>query len=186
MVQMPEAGTRSFFLGIERVEPGRIVTVTANGLTTRRHWEPSKRRIVFPRPEEYSEALRSLLDQAVSCRLRATGNVGASLTGGLDSGAVAATAARLLAPSGRRMFAFTCVPRAGYKGPVPPDAIIDEGPSAAATAALYPNMEHVLVRNEGRSPLADLDRKFYMLEQPCNICPAGWTHSLNKAVRDRR
>jgi asparagine synthase (glutamine-hydrolysing) len=76
------------------------------------------------------------------------------------------------------MFAFTCVPRAGYEG---------EEPSAATVAALYPNIEHVLVRNEGRSPLADLDRKFFLLEQPSrSIAPSGWAHSLNKAVRERR
>jgi asparagine synthase (glutamine-hydrolysing) len=184
---MPEAGTRSFFVGIERVEPGHVVTVTADGLTARRHWEPSRRRIALARPEEYCEALRALLDQAVSCRLRRTGALGAGLSGGLDSGAVAATAARLVATSGQRMFAFTCVPRAGYGGPVPPDTIIDEAHSAAAVAALYPNIEHVLVRNEGRSPLADLDRKFFLAERPSrNIASSGWAHSLNKAVRERR
>ena len=53
------------------------------------------------------------------CRLRGTGDVGAYLSGGLDSGAVAATAARLLAPSGRRVIAFTGAPREGYDGPAP-------------------------------------------------------------------
>ena len=75
--------------------------------------------------------------------------MGAYLSGGFDSGAVVATAARLLAPSGRRVIAFTGVPREGYDGPAPPNRIIDEGANAAATAALYPNIEHVLVRNEG-------------------------------------
>src|SRR6266849_815878 len=66
---MPETGTGSFLVGIERVQPGHVVAVTANGLTTRRHWQPSRRRIALARPEDYSEALRHLLDQAVSCRL---------------------------------------------------------------------------------------------------------------------
>jgi asparagine synthase (glutamine-hydrolysing) len=187
LVMMPENGAQSFFLGIERVEPGHVVIVTANGLATRRHWQPSSRRITLPRPKEHSEALRALLDQAVSCRLRATGDVGAHLSGGLDSAAVAATAARLLAPSGRRVIAFTCVPRDGYDSPAPRNSIIDEGPGAAATAAFYPNIEHVVVRNEGRSPLADLDRTFFLLDgPPRNLCPAGWAHSLDKAVRERK
>ncbi len=74
---MPETGPQSFFLGIDRVEPGHVVTITANGIATRRHWQPSRRRIELPRPEDYSEALRELLDKAVSCRLRGTGDVGA-------------------------------------------------------------------------------------------------------------
>ena len=187
LVLMPETGTQSFFLGIERVQPGHVVTVTAEGLVTRRHWQPSRRRIALRRPEDYSEALRDLLDQAVFCRLRGTGDVGASLSGGFDSGAVAATAARLLAPSGRRVIAFTGVPREGYDGPAPRTGIIDEGPHAAATAALYPNIEHVLVRNEGRSPLADLDRRFFLLERPVRgICATGWSISFENAVRKRK
>src|SRR6266498_238326 len=82
---------------------------------------------------------------------------------------------------------LTALPRGGYAGPAPRNAIIDEGPGAAATAALYPNMEHVVVRNEGRSPLADLDRRFFLLDGPSrNLCPAGWAHSLDKAVRERK
>jgi asparagine synthase (glutamine-hydrolysing) len=187
LAMMPETGPQSFFHGIERVEPGHVVTVTANGPTTRRHWQPSKRRITLHRPEDYSEALRELLDQAVSCRLRGTGDVGAYLSGGLDSGAVVATAARLLAPSGRRVIAFTCVPRDGYDGPAPPNRIIDERMNAAATAALYPNVEHVVVPNKGRSPLADNDRRFFLTDRPFRgICGAGWVHSSNSAIRERK
>jgi asparagine synthase (glutamine-hydrolysing) len=70
---IPHAGTKSFFAGIERVKPGHVVAVSADGLTTRRHWQPGRRQIVLRRPEDYSEALCELLDQAVSCRLRSTG-----------------------------------------------------------------------------------------------------------------
>jgi asparagine synthase (glutamine-hydrolysing) len=187
LVMMPEIGPQSFFLGVERVEPGHVVTVTADGLSLRRHWQPGRRRIALTRPEDYSEVLRDLLDQAVSCRLRGTGDVGAYLSGGFDSGAVAATAARLLAPSSRRVIAFTGVPREGYDGPAPLTRIIDEGANAAATAALYPNIEHVVVRNEGRSPLADLDRSFFLFDRPVRgIYARGWANSLDKAIRERK
>jgi asparagine synthase (glutamine-hydrolysing) len=186
LVRIPHTGTKSFFAGIERVKPGHVVAVTHNGLATRRHWQPRRRQIVLRRPEDYSDALRELLDRAVSCRLRGTGELGVHLSGGLDSGAVAATAARLLAPSGRRLFAFTAVPREGYAGPAPRNRIIDEGVHAAAIAALYPNIEHVLVRNEGHSPLKDLDRQFLLCERPSmGLHCAAWRHSLNNAIRKR-
>ena len=187
LVLMPETGPQSFFLGIERVEPGHVVAVTANGLTSRRHWQPSRRRLALRGPEDYCEALRELLDQAVHCRLRGAENVGVYLSGGLDSGAVATTAARLLAPSGGRVIAFTGVPREGYDGPAPRNRFIDEGPHAAATAALYSNIEHVLVRNEGRSPLADLDRNFFFLDRPVlSICGSAWTNSFTNAIRKHK
>jgi asparagine synthase (glutamine-hydrolysing) len=187
LMLIPETGTRSYFLGIERVEPGHFVTVTPDDLATRRHWQPSKRQIALRRPEDYSEALRDLLDQVVSCRLRGTGDVGVYLSGGFDSGAVATTAARLLGPSDRKVIAFTGVPREGYNGVGPPNRIIDEGPYAAATTALYSNIEHVVVPNEGRSPLADLDRRFLLFDRPVlGICATGWSNSLDNAIRKRK
>lgn len=183
---MPETGTQSFFRGIERVEPGHLAIVTATSLKARRYWQPRNSKIKLSGPAEYVEAMRQHLDEAVKCRLRGTGNLGVFLSGGWDSGAVAATAARLLAPSGRKLLAFTGVPRVGYDGPAPRNRIVDEGRLAAATAALYPNIEHILVPNEGRSPLADLDRFFNLVDRPMlNICSTAWSHSFNNAVGAR-
>src|SRR5262249_11712250 len=128
LVLMPDTGTRSFFYGIERVEPGHVAAVSASGLTTWRHWQPAGRRTVFGRTEDYGEALRELLDQAVRCRLRGVRTVAAELSGGFDSGAVAATAARLLGSAGGRVIAFTVVPRNGYDGPARRNRILDETP----------------------------------------------------------
>ena len=99
---------------------------------------------------------------------------------------VAATAARLLGSAGGRVIAFTAVPRKGYDGPAPRNRILDEGPYAAATAALYPNMEHVLIRSEGRSPFDDLDHGFYLFDRPTGFGDFGWVNSIFDAVRDRK
>jgi asparagine synthase (glutamine-hydrolysing) len=186
LILLPETGPKSFFVGIERVEPGHLVSVTASGVTTRRHWKPSESSIKLSRPEDYAEALRHLLDQAVRCRLRGNGDLVANLSGGLDSGAVVATAARLLAPTGRKLIAFTAAPREGYDGPAPRDCISDEAAHAAATAALYPNVEHILVRNTGRSPLDDLDRTFFLCDRPVfNLCTTGLSYDMGDVARRR-
>ena len=188
IVQMPENGSQSFFRGIERVEPGHVVIVTAADLSARSYWRPRRQTVLMRGPEEYSERLRELLDQAVRCRLRgAEGKVGAFLSGGFDSGAVAATAARLLAPSSGRVVAFTAVPREGYEDSLPRNRLVDEGPYAAATAALYPNIEHVLIRSKGRLPLDELDRSFFLFDRPSNgICNTVWGHSIYDAARERK
>src|SRR5262249_30694785 len=186
LVLMPENGTQSFFQGIERVEPGHVATVTATGLFVRSYWQPGPETGVVRSHEEYSDRLRELLDQAVRCRLRgAEDKVGAHLSGGFDSGAVSATAARLLAPSGGRVVAFTAVPREGYEDPVPRNRLVDESPYAAATAALYPNIEHVLIRSKDRSPLDGLDRAFFLFDRPCpNLDNAVWGESIYDAARE--
>ena len=121
LASVPRSGTKSYFSSVERVEPGHVVSVTPNGVRARRFWLPRRHAISLRGPLEYAEALRERLDDAVRCRLRGARDVAAHLSGGLDSSAVSATAARLLAPSGGRVVAFTAVPREGYDGS-PPEA----------------------------------------------------------------
>jgi asparagine synthase (glutamine-hydrolysing) len=184
---LPETGPQSFFKGIDRVEAGHVVTVTESGVSARRHWNPIRRRIILKTANDYAEALRFHLDQAVHCRLRGAREVGAHLSGGLDSSAVAATAARILAPLGRRIVAFTHAPRQGYDQTPPRNRIVDESGYAAATAALYTNMDHVIVRDSGRSQLDDLERSFLLFDQPISgLCNLGWANSINDAARARK
>ncbi|HYW14876.1 MAG TPA: asparagine synthase C-terminal domain-containing protein, partial [Allosphingosinicella sp.] len=125
-------------------------------------------------------------DRAVRSRLPAEGDVAAHLSAGLDSGSVAATAAGLMAPAGRRVVAFTAVPREGAGTVGPPGRLPDEGPLAAATAALYANMEHVRVRTEGRSPLDALRWVFELSEQPIlNLCNQVWRDSICEIAQGR-
>jgi asparagine synthase (glutamine-hydrolysing) len=164
---LPESGEHCFYAGIDRVEPGTIVTVTRDRIAKRRYWEPRRPAGAALSAGDYAEGLRHHLDQAVRAQLRgAQSAVAAQLSAGYDSGAVTATAARLLAPSGGKVVAFTSVPRVGYDRPAPRNRFNDEGPLAAATAALYPNIEHVLIRSGGLSPLAGLDRLAFLSQRP--------------------
>ncbi|MEO8115171.1 MAG: asparagine synthetase B family protein [Phenylobacterium sp.] len=184
---LPAAATRSFFKDVCRVEPGTLLAVTDQGLSTRRHWNPRRDTLRLAGAGDYAEGLRHHLDQAVTAQLRGAGRaVGAHLSGGLDSAGVAATAARLMAPSGGRVTAFTAVPRPGYDAALPRGRFGDEGPLAAATAAMYGNIEHVKIASGERSPLAGLDRSFFLFEQPMlNLCNAVWVDAINDAARQR-
>lgn len=186
---IPEGGGRSFFKDIAVVEPGHCVTVTREGVEARRYWAPRRQDLARSGREDFAEGLRHHLDLATRARLRgAGGTVGAHLSGGYDSAAVTATAARLLGGSeGGKVVAFTAVPRQGYDGPVPRGRIADEGPLAAATAAMYPNIEHVLIRSGHVSPLEAIDRNFYLYERPTlNLCNETWMSSIGRAARDRK
>lgn len=183
---VPEAGPRTFFEHVHRVEPGHVVTVTPDTVETRAYWRPSLAPLDLHGPEAYVEALREQLDRAVDSRLRGAGDrVAAHLSAGLDSSAVAATAARLMAPAGE-VIAFTAVPRDGFDGPVPKGRIADEGPLAALTAASHPNIEHVRVSTEGCSPLDPLSRNFHLYERPLpNLCNSTWANAIKDRARER-
>ena len=183
---VPPDPNSTCFRGISRVGMGECVVVTVDGETRRRHWDPAPEPLRLSRASDYEEALRAELDRAVRSRLPAAGGVAAHLSAGLDSGSVAATAARLMAPADRRVVAFTAVPRDGAEAGGPPGRLPDEGPLAAATAALYPNMEHVRVRTEGRSPLDALGWVFELCEQPIlNLCNQVWRDTICEIARSR-
>ncbi len=171
-----------FFAGIMRVRPGYALAIDADGITSTRLWTP-ERKVLRLKPEEYAEGLRFELDRAVAARLRRIdGAVGAHLSAGLDSASVAATAARLL--GSEPLHAFTAVPGSG--APAPGGAIGDEGPLAARVAALHPNIAHVAVRGDGRSPLPLLDRHFDLYQRPVmNPWNALWGEAINDAARER-
>lgn len=184
---VPGDGTQSYFEGIESVPGGHLCIATRNGVERRRHWNPSSQILRLKRPEEYREALREEMDRAVSVRLRGTeGRVASHLSGGLDSSTVTATAAGLLAGGNGRVTAFTSVPREGYDDPLSSRRFADEGAHAAAVAELYPNIDHVLIRSGDRSPLATLDRNFFLYEQPVlNLCNAVWSDAINDSAKSR-
>lgn len=188
VILMPQRGPRSFFKHIDRVEPAHIVTVTRDGIACRRYWEPKRSKGGQADAGAYVEGLRHHLDQATRSALRGvTNTVGAQLSAGLDSGAVTTTAARLLLPDGGKVVAFTAVPRAGYAGPAPRNQFGDEGPLAAATAAMYPNIEHVLIRAAPASPIDSLDRLFFLFERPVVMMGnVGWWQAINQAARERK
>jgi asparagine synthase (glutamine-hydrolysing) len=183
---LPETGPDTYFEEIEKVCAGETVRIEPGTLTRRRYFDPRPRELRLKGPEEYEEALREQLDRAVGARLRGAGDsVGTHLSAGLDSSAVAATAARLLAPTGKRVIAFTAVPREGYDVSGLSGVIADEGPLAAAAAAMHPNIDHVRIAGAGVSPLDELGRYFLLFERPfLNLCNGVWTSAtLDEAKR---
>ncbi len=185
---LPESGSGSFFKGVEHVEAGHVVTITVDGVSSRRYWDAVRWPVVVKNRDDYGEALRHLMDVATKARLRGvSAEVGAHLSAGLDSSIVAGTAARLLAASGRRLIAFTGAPRQGYAGEHSNERIDDESVHAAATAAMHANIEHVVVRRAAGSPFSDLDRYFYLFEQPVtNLCNGVWGNAINEEARKRK
>ena len=183
---MPETVGSSYFKDVRTLPPAHFCVVTPGGISTHRHWNPPRTELRLPRAADYQEALRESFDRAVAARLRgADGKVASHLSGGLDSSTVTATAARLVGEGGR-VCAFTAVPREGYSDPVARGHLIDEGPAAAALAAMHPRIEHILIRSGGQSPLDGLERNFFLYERPVlNLCNGVWWDAISNAARDR-
>jgi asparagine synthase (glutamine-hydrolysing) len=141
---VPVGSERSFFKNIELLPPAHYLTFRDGVVTRKRYWHPIDAPSIRLRSNrDYEEALLEIFDAAVKARLRTTGAVGAQLSGGMDSSSVAATAARLM--GGERLTAFTAVPQSGFADQNPTGRFGNEGPAAALVAAMYPNIDHLLV-----------------------------------------
>jgi asparagine synthase (glutamine-hydrolysing) len=130
----------TLYKDIRLVAPGCHVIAGPVGVQERTFWrlDPS-RRVQLKSPEAYVEAARALLDQAVRRSLRAATTPGVTLSGGLDSAAVAASAARILAP--QSLPTYTVEPPPGRTLAERGGWYDRERPYVDALAARYPNLQ---------------------------------------------
>jgi asparagine synthase (glutamine-hydrolysing) len=107
--------------------------------------------------------------------------VSVMMSGGLDSCAVAAVTARLLAERGERLTAFTEVPAPGSVGLLPAGRYADETPFVEAVAAMHGNLDLHLMRTDGEVFWRDLDHLFSHLETPfANTSNRVWMEAINR------
>ncbi|WP_445681335.1 asparagine synthetase B family protein [Radicibacter daui] len=182
--QWPSDG-RTWYRQIQQLPPAGRLRWSQAGSQVERYWRPDlSRRVRFARDCEYVEAARDLLDQAVAAHCRVAGPLVCELSGGLDSTAVAATAARLN-PS-RPVHCITVVPD-GQARQLPETGRVfhDEWPHAEAVARLYPNI--IPLRVEATAPTAaDLDpvARFARLGSPVsNLYDRSWFEAGRQRVR---
>jgi len=186
MARAQPGGAQTIFDGIGRVEQGHMVRFNGQEAHQSRFWqidrEPSKPR----NPNDYVDAFREHLDRAVNAQLRRCGGgVAAHLSGGRDSNAVAATAARLLAPTGERVRAYTSAPRAGYAGPTIAHTMADESPAAAATARMHSNIDHIICRPNGPLDFAELDEVHRLNPNPVShLSNFSWWNGISQAASE--
>lgn len=87
-------GARAIFEGVRKVEPGTMVIVENNQISTRRYWAPGALDSPVKEPEpQIVERLQDHLHRVTRSHLVADVPVGAFLSGGLDSSSIAALAA---------------------------------------------------------------------------------------------
>ncbi|NYZ16450.1 hypothetical protein HL658_28235 [Azospirillum sp. RWY-5-1] len=181
VVPEPDA---TVYAAIRRVPAACTVAFGRDGsASVHRYWSPDRgRRIRHRRDADYVEEARALLDQAVRRQLHGPGPVVCQLSAGFDSGAVASTAARLLAPA--TVHALTVAPPDGVPRFERPSVISDERAAAAAVARMHPNMVWEAVSSPTLHPLDENPlRLFLPLGMPCrNVMNIGWfAPSLDRA-----
>jgi len=104
--------TRTLVAGVKKLAAAHHILVGRDGIKLYRYWHPDRESEARVRADgDYVEELRSLVEEAVRCRMHGSGkHVGAHLTGGLDSSSIAVLAARALDGQSRPLRAFSWAP----------------------------------------------------------------------------
>ena len=178
----------SFYEHVQSLRPGEALTVTPDAHRIRRYYALAERvePVRLPRDPDYVEAAGELLRRAVDSALRATETPSVSLSGGLDSPAVAVTALELLGgrPGRAPLVSFTAVPEPGWDGRVPGGWIGDEGPLVRKLGERYRALDTRFVDAAGLDTDHWQMRMIERAELPVPIAGSlPWIHECRRSSR---
>ena len=151
----------TFYQDIYQFRPAHRMVVTPNQRDYKCYWTlDPERRLPEASDEAYVEGFKEHFNQAVACRLRRTGPVGSTLSGGLDSSSIACTIREREWPTGGRTHTYSCIFPS-----LPEEALatIDERVYIDEVAR-RPGIEPHYVRADEYSPLVDADQMLWHLD----------------------
>jgi asparagine synthase (glutamine-hydrolysing) len=154
--------------GVRQIEPGSALLVGDDGRSEIRYWQITVPEAKWLEPEAAAAGLEPKLDEAVRLHMVADVEVGAFLSGGVDSGLVTARAS---ASAGRPLRTFSAVF---------PDDPVDEGPWARE-AATRTGTIHTEVDVRG-SLLDDLEEVVSAMDQPLGLESAIPLYRVSRAA----
>lgn len=179
-------GYQTGYAHISRLPPAHRLMLDADGLRVSRYWYPEHLpQIHLGNDDAYVEAFLHHYRAAVESRLAAQGETGLMLSGGLDSGSLAALAAPALAEQGKTLHAFTSVPVGQTAADLAGGGPLDEGPLAGAVAESVGNIHLRQVGAADLSPLAGVERMLWVHDEPSY--PAGnsyWLAAIMSGARE--
>ncbi|CAG9613445.1 hypothetical protein BACCIP111899_02660 [Bacillus rhizoplanae] len=152
---------------IEQVPPSHIISVKDGRVTLLRYYTPIAGEMLrLKSNEEYEEAFREVYQSAVKARLRTHHQVGAHLSGGLDSGSVVSFASGDLRKENKKLHTFSYIPVEGFVDWTHKGRVADERPFIQSTVQHVGNIKDHYLDFAGRSPLSEVDDWLETLEMP--------------------
>jgi asparagine synthase (glutamine-hydrolysing) len=172
LVNMFDDREITFYKGVKRLPSASTLTASRERLGIHRYWTlDTAKEFKLGSDSEYAEAFRDVFTQAVRCRLRSAFPVASTLSGGLDSSAVACLAQKLLAAKGERLHTLSAI----FPGAPTADLeAIDERrfiQAALATGDFEPHY----IRADELSPMRQNDRMHFHLDE-ANFAPNLYLH----------
>ena len=169
---------------VKKLPHGTLLVMRDGGQQAHTLWRPNPhRRLRLKRDSDYVEAARDLLEQAVRRRLRAAAPPGATLTGGMDSSAVAVTALPLL---GGTLRCYTAVPPPSCSVPASRNRYLDERQKVDDIAVLHPGLVTSYHHSDGPASFEEAQAAIFLTAgRPLTaLANIGWLHPVHRAMAD--
>lgn len=167
LTSWPGDGIQTAYEGLLRLPPAHTLRVTETTAETYRYWYPERLSpLKLASDDDYVEEFLRIYRQSVRCCLRTHRPIGITLSGGLDSGSVAALAAPMMAQEGKRLTAFTSVPLFDARAGAGNKRTGDEWSHAHATAQQAGNIEHILLTARDVSLIEGIRRFLELYQEP--------------------
>lgn len=158
----------TIFKDIQQLPPSHNLTFHNNKLTLNRYsnlYDLKKRN--YKNKYDYVEEFIDIFNEAVNCRLRTFKNVGAHLSGGLDSGAVVSVAQGLLNKKKENLHTFSYIPPNDFKDfSQSKFRIANEKPFIESTINHIPNLKESFLHFENDCPYNQIDDFLDIMESP--------------------
>ncbi|MFZ3171996.1 MAG: lasso peptide isopeptide bond-forming cyclase [Carboxydocellales bacterium] len=155
------------YKNIEQVPPAHSILVVGSKVMLSRYSTiTAGQKLQLKSNQEYEEAFREVFQTAVTARIRSYRNVGAHLSGGLDSGSVVSFAAKALRKENKPLHTFSYIPEDNFIDWTPKHRMADERPFIHATVQHVGNITDHYLNFAEKSSLSEVNDWLETMEMP--------------------
>lgn len=166
MIDVVDANSTAY-KNILQIPPSHSISVTSEKAALKQYCHiTAGKKIKLKCDEEYVEAFQVVFQKAVNARLRTHRQVGAQLSGGLDSGSIVSFAARKLKNENKKLHTFSYIPPKDFEDFTPWFLMPDERPMIKSTVGHVGNIQDYYLDFENRDSFSEIDDFLEMMEMP--------------------
>ncbi|MCQ6275265.1 lasso peptide isopeptide bond-forming cyclase [Bacillus sp. V3B] len=150
-----------------QVPPSHSITIKEGRISLSRYCTIIQgEKLQLKSDQEYIEAFQDVFQVAVTSRIRTHRNVGAHLSGGLDSGSIVGFAAKALKKEHKQLQTYSYVPPNDFDDFTPKSRIANEKEYIHATAEYVGDIKENLFDFAGSNPYLEINNFLETMEMP--------------------
>ncbi len=152
---------------IIQLPPSHSIRIEGQQISLSRYcYLKSNKKLKLKSDKEYEEAFKEIFNRAISDRTRTYKNIGAHLSGGLDSGAVVSFAKKQLERKEKKLNTYSYVPPEDFVDFTPKNRLANETPFIQATIDHVRGLNHEYLNFQENDPYLEIDSFLEVLEMP--------------------